>query len=88
MPMSRQAPLRAGVGTIALYSIAYLDICVVGLYPFIGLILLNQFNKTEKIHRKIHRKIHIESFRGKPFFDKVTDTLINSKVEFSRVVTN
>ena len=64
------------------------QVCVVGLYPFIGLILLNQFNKTEKIHRKIHRKIHIESFRGKPFFDKVTDTLINSKVEFSRVVTN
>ena len=61
---------------------------VVGLYPLNGLILLNQFNKTEKIHRKIHRKIHIESFRGKPFFDKVTDTLINSKVEFSRVVTN
>ena len=22
------------------------DVCVVGLYPFIGLILLNQFNKT------------------------------------------
>ena len=34
--------------------------CVVGLYPFIGLILLNQFNKTEKIHIKIHRKIHID----------------------------